>query len=260
MSAAASALSKSRVNRAGDSLRRFSELIHEGKHDELSEALDVLVKWRTSHNTPLRTATMGLRSRVKTEKCEVEVSQRLKRIPTIIDKLYREPGMKLARMADIGGCRAVLDSIDEVRRVEARLCKQRPPKIYHDYIDKAKIHSATLRGSANKLKSYAIRQLLSHSFGQIQNAKVIIDGQDIKGFGITDEAYLLKMVNRESPGTLRAVRFGDSTTNVGLQLADMMAGAIQHGVRTHLPSDSTYLKRIRHRTYQPQGTLWHFCR
>lgn len=134
MSATATALSKSRVNRAGDSLRRFGELIRDGKHDELSDALDVLVKWRTSHNTPLRTATMGLRSRVKTEKCEVEVSQRLKRIPTIIDKLYREPGMKLARMADIGGCRAVLDSIDEVRRVEARLCKQRPPKIYHDYI------------------------------------------------------------------------------------------------------------------------------
>lgn len=41
-------------------------------------------------------------------------------------------------MADIGGCRAVLDSIDEVRRVEKRLCRSKPPKIHHDYIDEPK--------------------------------------------------------------------------------------------------------------------------
>lgn len=68
----------------------------------------------------------------------MEVSQRLKRVPTIIDKLSREPGMRLARMADIGGCRAVLNSIDEVRRVERRLCRGRPPKIYRDYIERPK--------------------------------------------------------------------------------------------------------------------------
>ncbi|WP_079928574.1 RelA/SpoT domain-containing protein [Gordonia sp. i37] len=130
--------SKSRVNRAGDSLRSFTDLLSEGKVDEVREALDVLFAWRASHSKPLQTATMGLRSRVQTEHCQVEVSQRLKRVPTIIDKLYREPGMNLARMADIGGCRAVLNSIDEVRRVEKRLCKRRPPKIYHDYIAEPK--------------------------------------------------------------------------------------------------------------------------
>ncbi|MDH3026822.1 RelA/SpoT domain-containing protein [Gordonia alkanivorans] len=130
--------SKNRVNRAGDTLRAFSELLSEGRVDEVREALEVLFAWRTSHGKPLQTATMGLRSRVQTEGCQVEVSQRLKRVPTIIDKLYREPGMNLARMADIGGCRAVLNSIDEVRRVEKRLCKKRPPKIYHDYIAEPK--------------------------------------------------------------------------------------------------------------------------
>ncbi|MFT4042180.1 MAG: hypothetical protein QM673_03360, partial [Gordonia sp. (in: high G+C Gram-positive bacteria)] len=64
---------------------------------------------------------------------------RLKRVPTIIDKLHREPGMNLARMADIGGCRAVLDSIGELRRVESRLCQGRPPKIHHDYIAEPKV-------------------------------------------------------------------------------------------------------------------------
>lgn len=136
-------LSKSKVNRAGDSLRNYfgqaprPELTQE-LLDELGDALETLFAWRTSHSKPLQTASMGLRSRVTTEGCQVEVSQRLKRVPTIIDKLSRQPKMNLARMADIGGTRAVLNSIDEVRRVERRLCKTRPPKIYHDYIDEPK--------------------------------------------------------------------------------------------------------------------------
>jgi hypothetical protein len=39
---------------------------------------------------------------------KLPVGQRLKRELQIIDKLARHPGMKLARMQDIGGCRAVL--------------------------------------------------------------------------------------------------------------------------------------------------------
>lgn len=42
--------------------------------------------------------------------------------------------MALGKMGDIGGCRAVLDSVDEVRRVEARLRKNRPPVDCRDYI------------------------------------------------------------------------------------------------------------------------------
>ena len=72
---------------------------------------------------------------IKTEKCgRVEVSQRLKRVPTILDKLIREPTMALNTMRDIGGCRAVLDSVEQVRRVEARLKKNRDVVDYNDYI------------------------------------------------------------------------------------------------------------------------------
>ncbi len=42
--------------------------------------------------------------------------------------------MALGNMQDIGGCRAVLTSIDEIRRVERRLKKNRPPIGYADYI------------------------------------------------------------------------------------------------------------------------------
>lgn len=125
-------------------------------------------------------------------------------------------------------------------------------------IDKSKIYSGKLRGSPSALKSYAIRQLLSKGFGTIYNAKVVIDGQDTKAFGIDDHAYLMDMANRGRPGTLAKVAWADSKQNVGIQLADMVAGAINRGVRTHKPSDPRHLQLLRPRTYQPNGTLWHF--
>ncbi len=126
-------LSKSEVNRAGQALRRWfrSEMTDRAKAEE---AVAIVLRYRAAHSYPLVKANMGLRSMVKSEGCRVEVSQRLKRISTIFDKLRREPKMALARMQDIGGCRAVLDSIDEVRRVEQRLKRNREPIGYNDYI------------------------------------------------------------------------------------------------------------------------------
>lgn len=126
--------------------------------------------------------------------------------------------------------------------------------------DKERLTSTKLRSDPKALKSYAIRMLLSKNWGQIQNSKVVIDGQDTKGFGIDDTKYLMRMVNRESPNSIQAVRFDDSSVNIGIQLADMVAGAIHRGFQTHRPADMTYFNRVRHRTYQPKGSLWQFCR
>ncbi len=101
----------------------------------IDTAINTLLRFRAAHQYPLGKATMGLRSVVRTELCSrVEVSQRLKRAPTIVDKLARESTLSLPRMQDIGGCRAVLRSLDELRRVESRLKKNRPPVGYSDYI------------------------------------------------------------------------------------------------------------------------------
>lgn len=130
----------SQVNRAGKTLRKYlveNEPTADQLH-EVSVALDVLVAWRRTHATPLQSATMGLRSRVATAKCEGEVSQRLKRIPTILDKMTREPQMALSRMADIGGCRAILGDIAEVRRVQKRFEGGGNTVRIRDYIDEPK--------------------------------------------------------------------------------------------------------------------------
>jgi putative GTP pyrophosphokinase len=124
--------SKSQVNRAGRVLRRWMR----DEIDDLAiqDALDTVTAFRAAHQYPLIKANNGLRSMLRTAGCKVEVSQRLKRMSTILDKIRREPTMALGNMQDVGGCRAVLESVDEVRRVEHRLKHTRTPADYYDYI------------------------------------------------------------------------------------------------------------------------------
>jgi ppGpp synthetase/RelA/SpoT-type nucleotidyltranferase len=135
LAVAAFSLTTSQVNKAGQTVRRY--LVDKTKRDgQVEAALEVIYQYRAAHQYPLIKANQGLRSVVRTEGCQVEVSQRLKRLPTILDKLIREPTMQLSTMQDIGGCRAVLGSCDEIRRVERRLQRNRPPLRYKDYITK----------------------------------------------------------------------------------------------------------------------------
>ena len=99
---------KSQTNKAGRILRKWWAGPHVNMTREVEEAVGVLWDWRAAHQYPLAKATMGLRSVVATERCRVEVTQRLKQAYTIIQKLGRQPSMGLATMQDIGGCRAVL--------------------------------------------------------------------------------------------------------------------------------------------------------
>src|SRR6266581_3332814 len=126
-------VTSSQVNRAGKILRGWwSEELE--RSPTIDQALEVMFEFRAAHQYPLGKANMGLRSVVHSEGCTMEISQRLKRAPTIVDKLWREPNMQLSTMQDIGGCRAVLDSIEQVRAVERRLRKNRRPVRVYDYI------------------------------------------------------------------------------------------------------------------------------
>ena len=103
---------KGELDRAGDLLR-----ISDEDHPDYDSALETLSKWRTAHAFPLNTFQTNLRERAKRFGDQAFVAQRLKRTPTIIDKLERYPQMKLSRMQDIGGCRAVLPSVSNARKL-----------------------------------------------------------------------------------------------------------------------------------------------
>lgn len=128
------------VRRAGVTLRQAQ--IAQGQApspDEVRAARDVVEAYRSAHAAPLNAAYMGLRSCVSTEGFEIDVSRRLKRLPTIEDKLRRLPKMDLSSMQDIGGCRAVLSTQDQVQRVVERfvgnsLRRNRRPDKIRDYV------------------------------------------------------------------------------------------------------------------------------
>jgi len=86
-------------------------------------ALELLVDFRAEFQAPMKKVTVGLRQFVSREcATPITVGQRLKRGPQIVYKLSRHPGMRLSRMQDVGGCRAILQGgADEVRRVAERI-------------------------------------------------------------------------------------------------------------------------------------------
>jgi hypothetical protein len=86
----------------------------------LDAAIEIIEWWRGLHAKPLTSLSANLRHYLK-EQGPVVVTQRLKRAPTMIDKLLREPKMKLTQMADIGGARALLADQAKVYAVAARL-------------------------------------------------------------------------------------------------------------------------------------------
>jgi hypothetical protein len=122
---------KEAVNRAG---RLVAELLAAYKADDyetldrlegpelerLESAVETIEWWRSLHAKPLTSLSANLRHYLK-QQGPVVVTQRLKRAPTMVDKLLREPTMNLTQMADVGGCRALLADQDKVYAVAARL-------------------------------------------------------------------------------------------------------------------------------------------
>jgi hypothetical protein len=82
---------------------------------DVSHAFEVLDNWRASHAFPLNTFQVVLRKRAREFDPGVLVAQRLKRASSIVKKLQKQPTMRLSQMQDIGGCRAVLPSVSEVK-------------------------------------------------------------------------------------------------------------------------------------------------
>jgi hypothetical protein len=83
----------------------------DSNRDALNHAYMVVENWRTSHGLPLNTFQAALRGRTKRVEENVIVAQRLKRFASVMNKLVREPNMKLSQMHDLGGCRAIFSSV-----------------------------------------------------------------------------------------------------------------------------------------------------
>ena len=95
----------------------------EGEDDgDWLEVFDLVGRWRAIHAGPLRTFRTNLRRRVGRRDI---VAQRLKRLPTIISKLERLSRLRLSKMQDIGGCRAIVPTTHDAFRHATELLDSR---------------------------------------------------------------------------------------------------------------------------------------
>lgn len=106
--------SRKEIDRAGSILRDQEDLKELENLDRYIDAYSVMDAWRASHAFPLNTIQMTLRRRADSLDARSEVVQRLKRAPSVISKLRRFRDMQLSRMQDLGGCRAILSSVDKI--------------------------------------------------------------------------------------------------------------------------------------------------
>lgn len=124
--------SKKRVDKAGDEIVKA---LH------CQEDMDVFHNWRSAHTYPMQIMNYFLRDNSLYVDKNSIVVRRLKRAPSIIYKLRREPHMDLSRMEDIGGCRAILSTLNKVRELQDRLKNSSSSNILHrerDYITNPK--------------------------------------------------------------------------------------------------------------------------
>ena len=130
--------SRGRINRAGKALATADR---DRKSPEFREDMRVLNNWRAAHGFPLSELHGRLRALARSIASDAVVSQRLKTTPSTLSKLRRFPRMQLARMQDLGGCRAALHTIEQVRELrEAYLDSDSRHKLIRDidYIDRPK--------------------------------------------------------------------------------------------------------------------------
>lgn len=131
-------LTKSQVKKAGRTVRRYHR--GEATREDYLAALDVVSAYRASFSYPLTKVNNGLRGFLATLAIDAEVTQRLKRMDTIAEKIgVRETSLSLDTMGDIAGCRVTLkdDSIDDLRRVQAWIDYRWEDSVKHvrDYVE-----------------------------------------------------------------------------------------------------------------------------
>jgi ppGpp synthetase/RelA/SpoT-type nucleotidyltranferase len=104
---------RGQISRAGVSLIEAEE-----SSERMAAALELINHWRACHAYPVNTFQATLRARLQKVSPNAFVATRLKRVPSIHKKLQNNAGMQLARMQDIGGLRAVVENVNQVRRLQ----------------------------------------------------------------------------------------------------------------------------------------------
>lgn len=190
--------SRTQVNAAGTALIGANSSLEDRRR-----ARGVVNNWRAAHSLPLERVRTELQERVGDGAL---VAQRLKRLPSVEAKLLRMPTMNLARMQDIGGCRAVLPTTTDAHRLANDYAARpsiHPVAHFQDYIARPKasgyrgIHQVHRFHPADETEAIyegmrievQLRSRLQHVWATTVETVAIFSGQALKS-SVGDATWL----------------------------------------------------------------------
>ena len=121
-----------------NAIKKAGKNLIKNPNDEKS--LDILSYWRSDHIKPLDEATKLLKEISDSIDKHAIIAKRLKRTASIIRKLerFKDNGMQLSTMNDIGGCRIVLSNTKKVYKLVKFLTLSNKFQLRNDYIENPK--------------------------------------------------------------------------------------------------------------------------
>jgi hypothetical protein len=127
-----------------------------------------------------------------------------------------------------------------------------PFKVRSIVVRKDVIHSPHLRTDKEDFYRFFVRQMMTFDGGELDQARVVIDGSGDRAFKRKLGSALRNQVGER----LKELRFSDSRSDPLVQLADMCAGAIARSYRTDRGEDPGRWRQI----LKPRiGDVWEFC-
>jgi len=117
-------------------------------------------------------------------------------------------------------------------------------KIRAIVIQKEKIYSQTLKSSKDKFYNFVMKEVLKNNNNKIKNAKIRLDGRGERTFKRNLATYLRKSLNDEKKLIIKDLKFRNSKNDVLIQLADIIAGAINKSYDDKKGDSKEYIKTI----------------
>lgn len=116
--------SKNQVKKAGECIRKGN--------GDIEKSVEIIQQYRAAHLYPLMIIKNLMWKHAQKINKNAIIARRLKRLPTIIDKLRRKTldgvtpnSIAVTRMSDIGGCRVIVDNRRELLLLDSSLDKSR---------------------------------------------------------------------------------------------------------------------------------------
>jgi Region found in RelA / SpoT proteins len=195
--------SKKDVVRAGEALRGNLVWGPDTKA-EIEKVFSVANSWRASHALPMARMRAELHGRMSALRLKGLTAARLKQMPSIRGKLRRIDS-NLRQLQDLGGCRAVVPTIDEARQLATAIRSNSPHTLKREdsYMDSPREsgyrshhlvfafepRDCSESGYEGRLIELQIRSRLQHSWATAVEAVGLYRGESLKS-GMGSEGWL----------------------------------------------------------------------